>query len=139
MGGAAQQGAPDKTKAAVFVESVPKSAKEVRPDVFRLEEAGKLIIYIRTPFGVTRMEQSEEMRKVIEDGPPMGISARETADQYIFERMTPFGRAEWKKKKGSQEKLDLLTSDEVAALAYRRQLMDKARTAKPPAEKGSKP
>jgi hypothetical protein len=123
---AAQSGAPPKSK-NVFVGEVPKSAKEVRPDVFRQEEGGKQIIYIRTPFGVTKLEQTEEMRKVIEEGPPLGITARETDDTYIFERRTPFGRAEWKKKKGSEEKLDLLTGDEKDALEYYHKLMDKAK------------
>ena len=113
--------------ANIFVGTVPKAAKEVRPDVFRLEEAGKQMIYIRTPFGVTKLEQTEEMRKVIEDGPPLGITARETEDQYVFERQTPFGRAVWKKKKGSEEKLDLLTGDEKDALDYYHKLMDKAK------------
>lgn len=125
-----QKAPPQPSKGAVFVEAVPKEAKEVRPDVYRLEESGKPIIYIRTPFGVTRLEQTEEMRKVIEDGPPMGITARETDAEYQFERMTPFGRAAWKKKKGSQEKLDVLTSDEKDALAYTRKLVSKAAEAK---------
>jgi hypothetical protein len=96
LAASAQSGEPAKTK-NVFVGEVPKAAKEVRPDVYRLEEGGKQMIYIRTPFGVTKLEQTEEMRKVIEDGPPLGITARETGDTYVFERRTPFGRAEWKK------------------------------------------
>jgi hypothetical protein len=110
----------------IFVEVVPKEAKEVRVDVFRLEEDGKKIIYIRTPFGVTRREQTAEMEKIIEVGPPMGIIAKESGDEYIFERMTPFGKGIWKKKKGSQEKLDLLTGDEKDALAYTQRLLESA-------------
>lgn len=109
-------------KPTVFVGEVPKAAKEVRPDVYRLEENGKQIIYIRTPFGVTRMEQSAEMQKLIEAGPPLGIHAKEEGEYYKFERMTPFGRAAWKKKKDSQEKLDLLTKEETDALEYTRRL-----------------
>lgn len=132
----AAEEAKEKPK-SIFVEAVPKEAKEVRVDVFRLEENGKKIIYIRTPFGVSRMEQSAEMEKIIEAGPPMGIIAKESGDEYIFQRMTPFGKAIWKKKKGSQEKLDLLTSDEKDALAYTRHLIESAaeKKAEPPKQK----
>ena len=116
----AQNATPPKT---FIVDDLPNDAIEARPDVFRRIEHGKTMIYIRTPLGVTRAEQTEEMRHILEDGPPMGIRVRETATEYLFERDTPFGSPKWSKKKNSDVKLDKLSSEEIESIEYHRKLL----------------
>ncbi len=116
--------APDQ-KDSHLVRDVPEDAKEVRPDIYRREENGKLYIYVKTPIGVTRAEQSEDMRKLIDEMPPMGIYAKESKDEYSFDRQTPFGKVHWIKKKESAKREDKLNQDEKDALDYARALSEK--------------
>ena len=126
---ACAQQAPKKN---VIVTEIPEDAVEVRSDVYRRIENGKPVIYVRTVFGVTRAEQTETMRRVLEDGPPLGIRVRETATEYFFERDTPFGTPKWSKKKNSELRLDKLSPEEQEAIAYHRKLKeDLAAPAKP--------
>ena len=108
-----------------LVQDVPADAKEVRPDIYRREENGKLYIYIKAPIGVTRAEQSEDMRKLIDVMPPMGIYAKENKEEFSFDRQTPFGKVHWVKKKESTKREDKLNQDEKDALEYARLLNEK--------------
>ena len=116
--------AEDKRESHI-VQEVPADAKEVRPDIYRREENGKLYIYIKAPIGVTRAEQSEDMRKLIDEMPPMGIYAKENKDEFSFDRQTPFGKVHWVKKKESTKREDKLNQDEKDALEYARALSEK--------------
>lgn len=112
-------------KGSNLVRDVPEDAKEVRPDIYRREENGKFYIYVKSPIGVTRAEQSEDMRKLIDEMPPMGIYAKETKDEYSFDRQTPFGKVHWIKRKESTKREDKLNQDEKDALEYARVLNEK--------------
>ena len=112
-------------KESRLVRDVPDDAKEVRPDIYRREENGKFFIYVKSPIGVTRAEQSEDMRKLIDEMPPMGIYAKEAKDEYSFDRQTPFGKVHWVKKKESIKREDKLNQDEKDALEYARALNEK--------------
>lgn len=108
---------PNPLRSAI-VSEMPKDAVEVRPDIFRKTDAdGRIWIYRRTPFGVTKVEQNEEMRKLIEESPPFGINVTEEGEELRFSRATPFGVMRWSKKKA-----DELNSHEKAALEYAQKL-----------------
>jgi len=72
---------------------------------------GKKWIYRKTPFGVTRLEDSPERaaaKAAAADG--AGIKATEVGDIVRFERLGPFGVWKWEKKKSD------LDDSEKAAL-----------------------
>ncbi|MFN7921845.1 MAG: hypothetical protein U0Q16_17220 [Bryobacteraceae bacterium] len=89
------------TKAVVPAKAItiPKDAKEVEPGTFAAKDAsGKMWHYRRTPFGVVRFEpqiEKDNTRELAET-----ITAFDDgSDTVRFERKTPFGKAEWKRKK----------------------------------------
>ncbi len=122
-------------KKSPIVSELPEDAVEVRSDVYRRIENGKPFIYVKTPFGITRAEQTEVMRHILEDGPPFGIRVRETAIEYLFDRATPFGPARWTKKKDSNLRLDKLTSEEQESIDYHRKLKELTPQSKAPQAK----
>jgi hypothetical protein len=69
-------------------------------DYHYADPQGKKWIYRRTPFGVTRMEDSPERaaaKAAAANG--AGIKATEDGDIVRFERLGPFGVWKWEKKK----------------------------------------
>jgi hypothetical protein len=69
-------------------------------DYHYTDPQGKKWIYRRTPFGVTRMEDSPEraaVKAAAANG--AGIKATEDGDIVRFERLGPFGVWKWEKKK----------------------------------------
>jgi hypothetical protein len=69
-------------------------------DYHYTDPQGKKWIYRRTPFGVTRMEDSPERaaaKAAAANG--AGIKATEDGDIVRFERLGPFGVWKWEKKK----------------------------------------
>jgi hypothetical protein len=72
---------------------------------------GKKWIYRKTPFGVTRLEDSPERAAAKAVAPSgAGIKATEDGDIVRFERLGPFGVWKWEKKKSD------LDDSEKAAL-----------------------
>ena len=81
-------------------------------DYHYVDPQGKKWIYRKTPFGVTRMEDTPQLAATgatAADG--AGIKATEDGDTVRFERQGPFGLWKWEKKKSE------LDESEKAALA----------------------
>jgi hypothetical protein len=73
-------------------------------DYHYTDPQGKKWIYRRTPFGVTRMEDSPEraaVKAAAANG--AGIKATEDGDIVRFERLGPFGVWKWEKKKSEMD------------------------------------
>lgn len=86
--------------------TIPADAVEISPYTFRSTDSqGKVWIYHKTPFGVSRTEDkpvSADDAKKSQDAKDQLIratSATEEGDSIRFVRSTPFGRTEWSKKK----------------------------------------
>ncbi|MGD0774611.1 MAG: hypothetical protein ABSC05_17500 [Candidatus Solibacter sp.] len=113
---------PRKAKAAA--KATPKVTDASKPTAIPVEAVqgddgdyhytdpqGKKWIYRKTPFGVTRMEDTPERaagKAAAANG--AGIKATEDGDIVRFERMGPFGLWKWEKKKSE------LDATEKAAL-----------------------
>jgi len=84
------------------VVSVPPDAVQVEPNLYRHTDAqGKTWLYRRTPFGVSRWEDSPSSKTspspaAKEDAP---VTATDLGDKVQFERKTPFGSTKWTQKK----------------------------------------
>ncbi len=85
------------------VVSVPPDAVQVEPNLYRHTDAqGKTWLYRRTPFGVSRWEDSPSSKTSTpspaakEDAP---VTATDLGDKVQFERKTPFGSTKWTQKK----------------------------------------
>jgi hypothetical protein len=81
-------------------------------DYHYTDPQGKKWIYRKTPFGVTRIEDTPQLTAT--RGPDVsgaGIKATEDGDIVRFERQGPFGLWKWEKKKSE------LDEGEKAALA----------------------
>jgi hypothetical protein len=78
--------------------TVPAGAVQISPGLYRwTDKDGKGWMYRRTPFGVSRWEEDSEDTKqkaVVEQ-----TTAMEQGDSVRFERVTPFGKHTWVKKK----------------------------------------
>lgn len=86
--------------------TIPADAVEIAPYTYRSTDAkGKVWIYRKTPFGVSRTEDkpvSADAAKKSQDSKDQLIqatSAVEDGDSVRFVRSSPFGPTEWKKKK----------------------------------------
>ena len=86
--------------------TVPAGAVEVEPYIYRYTDAaGKNWIYRKTPFGVMRLEDkpvSANAAEKLQDGRTRLIEstrAVEEGDSIHFERVWPFGRTQWQRKK----------------------------------------
>jgi len=73
-------------------------------DYHYTDPQGKKWIYRKTPFGVTRMEDTPE-RAAAKDAAASGagITATEDGDIVLFERKGPFGIWKWEKKKSEMD------------------------------------
>ena len=81
-------------------------------DYHYTDPQGKKWIYRKTPFGVTRMEDTPQLTATrAPDASGAGIKATEDGDIVRFERQGPFGLWKWEKKKSE------LDEGEKAALA----------------------
>jgi hypothetical protein len=108
---AAANAAPKATDASKPM-AIPASAvQDAAGDYRYTDPQGKKWIYRKTPFGVTRLEDSPERdaaKAAAASG--AGIKATEDGDVVHFERLGPFGVWKWDKKKSE------LDESEKAAL-----------------------
>jgi len=74
---------------------------------------GKTYILRKTPFGVAKVEDKPEAKKV--SAPPADFRAFEDGDKVRFEKRTPFGTARWVRNKNE------LDEEEKAVLERSRQ------------------
>jgi hypothetical protein len=90
---------------------VPAGAVRVEDGKWRhTDTKGKAWVYVRTPFGVSRMpEEQAEAKAEVKAGPGLEVvEVRE--NEAVFQRATPFGKSRWTKARTA------LDEDEKAAL-----------------------
>ena len=86
--------------------TVPAGAVQVSPGLYRwTDKDGKGWMYRRTPFGVSRWEAKSDaaggQKAIIEQ-----TTAVEHGDSIRFERVTPFGKRSWVKKKADLDETE---------------------------------
>jgi hypothetical protein len=82
--------------------TIPAGAVEIEPFLFRHAAAdGKVWLYRKTPFGITKMEESarEEAQRAQRAAPAPNVRVTEIGDLIRFERNTPMGKHSWEKKR----------------------------------------
>lgn len=87
---------------------IPKGAVETADGTYRYTDtAGKKWIYRKTPFGVSRVEESAVTERA-KAAPEAGtdIRAIEEGDMIRFEKRSPFGVQQWKSKKSELNELE---------------------------------
>lgn len=88
-----------KTTKPVAVTAIPKDAVETTPGFYRwTDKDGKAWTYRRTPFGVTRWPEQQGMYDK-QNSQDQETTAVEEGDSIRFERLTPFGKRTWVRKK----------------------------------------
>jgi len=86
------------TKSAPTPMTVPANAVQVSPGLYRwTDKDGKGWMYRKTPFGVSRWEEDSEDTK--QKAIVQQTTAVEQGDSVRFERVSPFGKQSWVKKK----------------------------------------
>lgn len=117
--------APAPAPAAPVV--IPKDAVEVGPNLWKwTDPQGKGVFFRKTPFGVSRYDESAVEAANAAFKLPEGMKAVDAGDEVRFERPTPFGVSTWKKKKADM--------DDVERLVWERD-RDKGSGEKPSEEK----
>ena len=105
--GATSQAADTARPAAIPADAV----KGADGDYHYSDPQGKKWIYHKTPFGMSRREDTGELETAKAAAPSgAGIKATEDGDKVRFERQGPFGVWKWEKKKSE------LNENEKAAL-----------------------
>jgi hypothetical protein len=88
---------------------IPAGAVERDPGrFFYTDKDGKKWIFVRTPFGISRTEDTGAPAPASDTAP--AVKATESGDTVTFERLSAFGVTKWQKKKAD------LTDDEKEAL-----------------------
>lgn len=94
--------------------NIPASAVELEPYIYRYTDAaGKNWIYRKTPFGVMRLEDkpvpANTAAKLQDDRTRLIESTRavEEGESIHFERVWPFGRTQWQRKKTELNDIEL--------------------------------
>lgn len=92
---------------------IPAGAVERDGRFYYTDPQGKKWIYVRTPFGASRMEDKPEAYRapVKAEDPFANVKITESGDTVTFERPGAFGVSKWQRKKSE------LTDEEKAALA----------------------
>jgi len=93
-------------------QQIPKEAVERQPGRFYYTDAdGKKWIYVRTPFGASRVEDKGVAEPAAPKADPFAnVKITKEGDMVTFERKAPFGVSKWQKKESD------LTNEEKAAL-----------------------
>jgi hypothetical protein len=100
---------PDqKAKAQSQTQSIPAGAILVEPNLYRYtDSSGKTWNYRRTPFGVSKWEETAapasqsnpQATPAQSEAKPEPVAVTDLGDSYRFERKTPFGASTWVRKK----------------------------------------
>ena len=107
--------------------TLPKEAVKIEPFTYRYKDPeGKVWIYRQTPFGLVRYEEPKQESRdsgsaaAKPEAPPPGLKAFDEGDSIRFERMGPFGKYTWRRKKGDltrEERLAWQAAQKAAAAA----------------------
>jgi hypothetical protein len=98
--------------------TIPADAVKTGDNTYSKTDAqGKTWIYTKTPFGITKAEQSSESEKQAAAiaPPPQGLTAVEDGDNIRFSKPSPFGMQTWTRSKSE------LTDDERAVWERQKQ------------------
>jgi hypothetical protein len=105
--------------------TLPAEAVEIAPYTYRYtDNQGKKWIYRKTPFGVVRSEDrpvsAQDLQKTQDQTARLveSTTAVEVGDSVRFERVLPFGKTQWTRKKSEL--------NEVERAAWNRQLEKRA-------------
>ena len=100
--------APPKVKNASKPLPIPAEAVLGADGDYRYTDTqGKKWLYRKTPFGVTRMEDTPQFTSTRAADPTgAGIKATEDGDIVRFERQGPFGLWKWEKKKSELDEAE---------------------------------
>jgi hypothetical protein len=119
-------------KAAAALPTVPAGAQEVGSNLYRYTDPqGKVWMYRKTPFGVSKWEEKPEDRVPQAEPPPSaggdmaGTIMTDLGDSVQFQRATPFGPQKWTRKKSE------MSDDEKAAFAIQQHARQAASGNKP--------
>jgi hypothetical protein len=104
---------------------IPKNAVETEPGTFRATDSdGKRWIYRKTPFGVSRAEDTPDANAAAAPKPADsadGVTAVEDGDTVRFERSGPFGVYKWSKKKSELDETERTALERSRAAAKTKQ------------------
>lgn len=94
------------TSSSSTIQGIPNGAVKIDENTFRYQEKdasgkpGKVWLFRRNPFGVSKVEESEAAKiGLVQPGPDTPATATDLGDSYRFERPGPFGAKIWTKKK----------------------------------------
>ena len=103
---------------------IPKDAVETSPGLYRwTDKDGKVWVYRRSPFGVSRWPAASDSTYNKQDAPEDHVTAVEQGDSIRFERSTPLGTRTWVRKKTA------LTAEEKAIWEHQEKSGSASRTA----------
>ena len=90
-------------------QSIPAAAAQIGTNLYRYTDAsGKIWLYSRTPFGISKREDKPATQRAI-PAPP--VTTTDLGDSIRFEVQTPFGVTRWVSKK-----TDLTDSEQLMLL-----------------------
>ena len=88
------------------IQGIPAGATKIDENTYRFQEKdasgkpGKVWLFRRNPFGVSKIEESEASKIGLALAPPeTPATVTDLGDSYRFERPGPFGAKIWTKKK----------------------------------------
>ena len=101
-----QQQASPKPAPAAAIQGIPSGAVKIDENTYRFQEKdasgkpGKVWLFRRNPFGVSKVEEKEAAKIGLSLAPPeTAVTATDLGESYRFERPGPFGAKIWFKKK----------------------------------------
>lgn len=121
------------TKAAkstpAVANTLPAGAEKIGEFKWRYKDsAGKTWIYVQTPFGFSKLSESDYMQQNSQPADESAVAATkvvaQSSDGVTFERQTPFGPQRWTKKRAElnpTEKAALEKSGEAAGASAKAQ------------------
>ena len=100
--------AADASPRVAIPAAIPADAVQGADGDYRYTDTqGKKWLYRKTPFGVTRMEDTPQFTSTrAADATGAGIKATEDGDIVRFERQGPFGLWKWEKKKSELDETE---------------------------------
>ena len=105
----AQNARPEASPTPPATQSIPASALPAGPNLFRYTDAsGKSWLYSRTPFGISRREDTPALPAATE---APSATVVDLGDSVRFEIKTPFGSTRWVSKKA-----DLTDGEQILLL-----------------------
>ena len=121
-------------KKSALPPGIPPTAWKVDDTTYKAKEKdGKIWVYRRTPFGISRLSEEQFNKQaeapLIKPSKEASVKVTDLGSEYRFERAHPFGVQAWKKAKNA------LTDDEKAFVQKASVEKAQTETAKPETKK----